>query len=111
MNFPSFRYKFAFLYTSKCMTWAQSPWAALTAQLIINIFHLSTALLDQGWEEVTTFHSKKVAEMRIFTYHHLGKALGTYRHCIKCIIYILYFIFCLTDEETGVLGDEVLLHI
>ena len=25
-------------------------------------------------------------------------------------IYILYFIFCLTDEETGALGDEALLH-
>lgn len=58
------------------MTWAQSPWAALTAQLIINIFHLSTALLDQEWEEVTAFHSKKVAEMRIFTYHHLGNHWG-----------------------------------
>lgn len=75
----------------QCMTWAQSPWAALTAQLIINIFHLSTALLDQGWEEVTAFHSKNLAEMRIITYHHLGKALGIYRHRIKCIIYMISF--------------------
>ena len=94
----------------QCMTWAQCHWAALAAQLIVNILHLGMALLDQGWEEVAAFHSRKTVEMSIFTYHHVGKALGTYRHCIKCIIYILYFICCLTDEETGAQRDEVLLH-
>lgn len=50
----------------QCMTWVQCPWADFTAQLVVNILHLGIAFLDQEWEEIAAFHSKKLTGTRDF---------------------------------------------